>query len=258
MQGSLRILVLATAFLVLQVAQAAQAAELTIAGSTTVSSSVLDPYEEKIEKRAGVDLRVNAIGSSRGIVALSDGLADIAAISAPLADVVRKINSREPGKVDGRSLVAHEIGAASVAFIVHPSNPIKELSFEKITDILAGRIKFWSELGGPNERIEIIAEYKGGGIRTMVEKKIGEWGDVLVDDVNSVQTGPQVTYAVGVVPNAIGIVATAMVNNSVFMMRTDQVITQPMFLVTKGEPSREVAKVIEAVRQLAGGAKGGA
>lgn len=256
MGGRYRSVVGGIALLALWVAPAAQAEEIVIAGSTTVSSTVLQPYEAKVEERAGVDIRVNAIGSSRGIMALAQGNAALAAISAPLADVVRKINAKQPGSIDGRKLVAHKVGETKVAFITHPDNPVKELTLAQITDILAGRIKFWSELGGLGTRIEIITEYKGGGIRTLVEETIGKWGDVMTE-VSSVQTGPQVVFAVSRVPNALGVASAAMVDGTVHILRSDEAIVQPMYLVTRGQPDKRLSKLIEAVRNMAGGLTGG-
>ena len=230
--------------------QPATAAELTIAGSTTVAAAVLEPYEGRIERLAGTEYDMQAIGSSRGILALVEGNADIAAISAPLSDVVRKINGKRPGAVNGRELVAHKIGITKVAFVVHPSNTVKQ-----VADILAGRINYWSQVGGINMPIEIITENKGGGIRSMVEKTIGEWGDVLAKPTE-VQSGNQVIFAVSQVPTAIGIAAAAAANNSVFVLGTDKSIEQPLFLVTKGSPSRQALKLIQAATSVAGGEAG--
>lgn len=192
---------------------------------------------------AGTQYEMQAIGSSRGILALVAGSAGIAAISAPLPVVVRKINAKHPSSVNGRDLVSRQIGVTKVAFIVHPSNSVKKLTLKQVTDILAGRIKYWSEVGGINMPIEIVAENTGGGIRSMVEKAIGEWGDVLAKPTE-VQTGTQVVFAVSQVPTAIGIAAASSTNNSVFMLATDETIEQPLFLVTKGQPTRQMLKLI--------------
>lgn len=254
-----RILTAAAAILaMLAVApQQAVAADLTIAGSTTVAAAVLEPFESRIESLAGTQYEMQAIGSSRGILALIEGSADIAAISAPLANVVRKINAKRPGAINGRDLVAHKIGVTKVAFIVHPSNTVKQLTMQQVTDILAGRIRYWSEVGGINMPIEIITGNKGGGIRLMVEHTIGEWGDVLAKPTE-VQSGKQVVFAVSQVPTALGIAAAAAANNSVFVLSTDKSIEQPLFLVTKGSPSRQILKLIQAATSVAGGETGSA
>ena len=230
-------------------------ADVSISGSTTVAGSVLVPYKDKIEEIAGMSIEINAIGSSRGIRALVQGKSDLGAISAPLASVVRKINKKKPGSVDGRSLIAHPIGSNSAAFIVNQSNPVKRLSLKQITDILAGRIQFWSEVGGNSVKIEIMTTQKGGGIRSLVEKKLGKWGDVMTT-TNEVQTGPQVVFAVTQVPQALGISTAAHLNSKVYALDTDKTIRQPLFLITKGEPDARLQQVIDAVQSLTQGVEG--
>ncbi len=252
------LLALAAAVMVLgNGAQPGQAEELSVAGSTTVANAVLLPYKSQIEKRTRARLEVDAVGSGKGILALAEGRAQIAAISAPLADVVKQLNTKKPGSVDGRSLQQHDIGSTKVAFVIHPSNPVKDLSFEQITDILAGRITLWSELGGINMPIQVIAEPRGGGIRTMVEKTIGKWGDVLTE-TQTMQSASLVSFAVARMPNAIGIATHTSVDNNVFVLNSDSVIEQPLFLVTRGDPDPRQKAFIEAVRAIALGKKAGA
>ena len=170
--------------------------------------------------------------------------------------MVRKLNTKNPGSVNGRELMAHEIGAARVAFVVHPTNAVKQLTTEQVTEILSGRITSWSEVGGLNLPIEVFAEPKGGGVRTLVEKTIGKWGDVLAEPT-TVQTATQVVFAVSQVPNALGIAASAAVTSSVFTLSTDRPISQPLILVTRGEPTPRMKKLIEAARKIAGGSGAG-
>ena len=234
-----------------------QAEELSIASSTTVASAILLPYKSDIEQRTKIQLAVDAVGSGNGVLALAQGRAEVAAISAPLADVVQRLNTKKPGSVDGRSLQQHDIGSTKVAFVIHPSNPVKDLTFEQIADILAGRITLWSELGGVNMPIQVIAEPRGGGIRTMVEKTIGKWGDVLTK-TQTMQSAALVTFAVARMPNAIGIATHTSIDNSVFALKSDRVIEQPLFLVTRGAPDARMKKLIEAVRAITLGKKAGA
>lgn len=187
---------------------------------------------------------------------MSEGRSDIAAVSAPLVDVVTKVNTQSPGAVDARKLVQHDIGSTRVAFVVHPSNPVKDLSFEQVTDILAGRITFWNQLGGVNLPIELITEPEGGGIRTMVEKTIGEWGDVMIKP-RTVQSAALVPLVVSKMPNAIGLSTGTAVDNEVYELRLNRVIEQPLFLITRGEPNGRLKKLIEAVRSITLGKKAG-
>jgi len=227
---------------------AADAATVTVHGSTTVASNILTPHKGKIEQASGHSLKIVANGTGRGIADLVGGKADLAMISAPLPTVVAKANKKKPGSVDGSKLVAHQIGATRVAFAVHPSNPVKNLSLAQVGDIMAGKIKNWSEVGGPDKPIVIVSESKGGGVRSMVEKELLSGGE-LGGQVRELPNAPQVVKVVAQVPNAIGIAIDATIDSSVMALSTDGSIEQPLILVSIGQPTAEQAQVIEAARQ---------
>lgn len=150
----------------------AWAGELSIHGSTTVYSNIFKKHEATIEQKAGVQLNIIANGSGRGILDLIDGKANMAMISAPLETAINKINKKEPGRVDAKTLMGHEVASTQVAFITHASNPVKELTLAQVKDILLGKIKNWSEVGGQNKPIIVVSEDSKGGIRALVEKKV--------------------------------------------------------------------------------------
>ena len=231
--------------------------ELSVVGSTAVADAVLLPYKAQIETQARVQLEVDAVGSGKGVLALAQGRAEIAAISAPLADVVAQLNDRKRGSVDGRRLQQHDIGSTTLAFVVHPSNPVTDLSFEQLTDILAGRITRWNEVGGVNMPIEVVTSPRSGGIRTMLEKTVGKWSRVMAE-AQTMQSASLVPFAVARMPFAIGIATQTSVDSNVFVLNSDRVIEQPLFLVTRGAPTARQKAFIEAVRAIARGKKAGA
>ena len=81
----------------------------------------------------------------------------------------------------------------------------------------------------------------------MVEKEVLGGGEITAN-VRALPNAPQVVKVVGQVPQSIGIAITKTVNASVAQVTTDSSIEQPLILVTKGAPSADVAKVIEAAR----------
>lgn len=226
----------------------AQAAKVTVHGSSTVANTLMLPNQAKIEKKSGQQLTIVANGSGNGVADLLAGKAQVAMISAPLDAVIAKLNQKNPGSVDGSLLIPHLVGATRVAFVTHPSNPVKNLTKKQITDILAGRIKNWSKVGGKNAPIVIMAEQKGGGVRSMVEKALLYGGDIN-GSVKVAQGG-----AAGVVPlvakeaGALGITMDAAVEKGVKEITMDSAIQQPLILVTKGDPNKDVAKLIDAAR----------
>src|SRR5476651_2869816 len=121
--------------------QAATAAEpISLNGSTTVMNTIVMPKKAEIEKLSGQTIAIVGNGSQRGIVDLAGGKAQIAMISAPLDDEVKKLNESKPGSVDAAKLHGHQIGETRVAFAVHPSNGVKTLTDAQLADILAGKV----------------------------------------------------------------------------------------------------------------------
>ena len=134
--------------------------KLVVVGSTTML-----PLSERLattyKKDVGVDVIVQGGGSNAGIFALSSDIAQIAASS-------RKFTEKEKESFDIFP-VAHDI----LAFVVHPSNPINDLSLEQLRDILSGKITSWKELGAPFDKpIQIINASPGNGSRIAIEELV--------------------------------------------------------------------------------------
>lgn len=229
----------------------AQAQDLTISGSATVSYGLMLPHEMEIEARSGVQIEVMATGSGHGIKSLFNGSADMAMISSPLGPVVASRNAQEPGSVNGRELVVHQVGASDVAFIVHPMNPLRTLTAAQLYDILAGKIVNWSEVGGPQMPITLLAEQPGGGVRSAVEHRIAEWGDVLFGE-KQLQSVLLVRNAVARTPGGFGIAARSIIDDTVALITTGENLSQPYNIVTRGQPDSRMRAVIEAARVISG------
>ena len=226
----------------------AQAETISVHGSTTVSSTLLTPNKAKIEKKSGQRLNIVANGSGSGVKDLLSGKAQVAMISAPLDAVVAKLNQKDPGSVDGSVLVPHLVGGTTIAFVVHPSNPVKSLTMKQVTDILTGRIKNWKEVGGKNAPITVMAENKGGGARSLVEKKLLYGGDLVATVKETGGGAATVTKGVAANPNGFGVSMDAALDKTVAQVTTDKTIRQPLILVTIGDPDANVMSFINAAR----------
>lgn len=65
-----------------------------------------------------------------------------------------------------------------MAAVVHPSNPVSNVSYEQLNAILKGEIKNWKNLGGPDKPIIIIARRGNeSGVGVMVRLIIMENAD---------------------------------------------------------------------------------
>lgn len=228
----------------------ASADALRIHGSTTVFSNILQPHQQAIEHRSGHSLKVVSNGSGRGLEDLVGGRADIGMISAPLETTVRKVKKKNAG-FDDSGLMAHQIGETKVAFITHPSNPVRSLTFKQVAAILEGKITNWQELGGRPQPIVIVCEDRNGGLRTMTEKALLK-GQSIVGSAKQIPNGTQIPKVVAQIPMAFGVAAVATVDQKVREISTDDSISQPLILVTHGEPNPVQRAVIDAARAVGG------
>ena len=63
------------------------------------------------------------------------------------------------------------MGSRRVGVVVHPANPVKSLSREKLKQIYAGTINNWKALGGPNKAINLYTRDEASGTRDVFWKK---------------------------------------------------------------------------------------
>lgn len=228
----------------------AAAATIELHGSTTVAGNVFTPHGADIEKEIGATLKIVANGSGRGLTDLVAGKAEVGMISAPLDDTAAKVNAKTPGAIDASALKAVQIGTTKVAFVVHPGNSVSSLTLDQVAKILSGAITDWKDLGGTAGAITVVAESSGGGIRTLVEDELLSKSSIAAK-LKEVPNATQVGKIASQLPTAFGVASPTAAADGAKVLSTDKPIEQPLFLVTKGDPSPDVAKLIAAARKYA-------
>lgn len=126
-------------------------AGVVIRGSNTVGEELaprLIAEYKKDHPEAVFDLEFK--GTSYGVGALLVGRCDIAAASRELTP-----NEVELAKMHQIEFNDYVIGSYAVAVVVHPDNPLQDLTVEQVRDIFTGAITNWSELGGPDAPIHL-------------------------------------------------------------------------------------------------------
>jgi phosphate transport system substrate-binding protein len=137
-----------------------------------------------------------------------------------------------------------------VAFIVHPSNPVKSLTLPQLKEIFAGNIKNWKEVGGADSAIIVVTEAPAGGIPIIVEEKL-MGGVAVAQQARHVANAPQIPLIVKQLPGAIGCASVQHDLTGVVVLQTEEIIALPLFLVTKVNPNGLITKIVEAAAQVA-------
>ena len=171
-------------------------------GSTSMEK-VIGALGESFENdNSGVTFTYNPTGSGSGIKAVLEGRCDIGLSSR---------NLKDEEKADG--LTETVLAYDGIAMIVHPENPVSDLTLEQIAAIYTGEITNWNEVGGNDGEIVLIGREAGSGTRDGFESITGT-EDACKYRQELTSTGDVITTVAGN-PNAIGYASMASVNNSV-------------------------------------------
>jgi ABC-type phosphate transport system substrate-binding protein len=218
----------------------AQATNFVVQGSTTFNRRIMIPYQPAIEAASSHKLTVIPNKSSTGIQALFEKRADFAMISGPLTDEIGILGSTHP-TLDFKSLQVFPITSVRMSFAIHPSNRVRNVSTDAMKQLLLGKIVNWKELGGDDRPIRLVIVREGGGVQATVNP---------VDPIR-VQISTQVLKIVEQEPGAIGLAQLSEVIQATGTeLMLDKPVTQTLSLVTLGNPTPDMRKLIDAASHV--------
>ena len=223
--------------------QTVSAETLQIDGSTTVGP-IAEAFAEYFKGiYPDLEISVKKTGSGDGAKAISDGMCDIAAMSRFMKPAEFKTCAEK-----GIMPVAHVVAMDGICIIVHPSNPVKELTTQQVQDIYLGKIKNWRELGGANQEIVAVSRDTSSGTYECFHGLVMKKKDIA-GKVEYVNANPQAHARVSGNRGAIAYVGLGFVDSKVKALKIDGVvpskktivsgvypIARPLFLFTNGYP----------------------
>jgi phosphate transport system substrate-binding protein len=228
---------------VASVAIGAEKQSLQIDGSTTVGPIGTAFAEYFMKTYPDIQITVKATGSGDGAAALIDGRCDIAMMSRFMKPDAEFKKAVEKGVYP----VAHTIALDAVCVVVHPSNPVKELTTEQVRDIYTGKIKNWKDIGGPDLDIVAITRDTSSGTYEVFHELVMKKQD-MAGGIETVNSNPQAQARVKTTKGAIGYVGLGFVDE-VKTLKIDNVlptkqtivngtypIARPLYLFTNGYP----------------------
>jgi phosphate transport system substrate-binding protein len=235
------------------------AGNVVIKGSTTVLPIAQKAAEDFMRMNAGINISVSGGGSGNGIKAIIDGTTDIADSSRFIKEKEIKL-AMEKGVLP----VPHRVAMDCVVPVVHPANPLNDISMDRLKEIYTGKITKWKELGGKDKPIVVISRDTSSGTYEVWHKKVLNKEKVAPKALLQASNGA-VAQAVAKNKYAIGYIGIAYVNKGVKALKVDHVeasassalngtypVSRPLFMFTKGWPKGDVMSFINFVLGPAG------
>jgi phosphate transport system substrate-binding protein len=220
-------------------------ADVKVHGATTVTFGLMRPHQAEIEKLAGVQLTILPSSTSHGLADLVEAKADIAMLAEPLEDIAEVLNRKQPGFVNLADFIGKHVANAYVQFIVHPSNPVKTLTNDQLAGLFSGRIKNWSELGGANQPVLVVAEPTSSPHR-MIQEALGI---SYAPDLRVVQNANQTAIIVAQAPGAISYISTAHdlpIRSKLSVVASELKLPLQLHLAFRKDAPEQVKRVIDA------------
>lgn len=129
-----------------------------IKGSDTVLPVAQQTAERFMNQHPDARVTVTGGGTGVGISALMDNTTDIAMASRPIK-FSEKMKTKEAGQEVDEVIVAYD----ALAVVVHPSNPVKQLTRQQLEDIFRGKITNWKQVGGDDRKIVVYSRETSSG-----------------------------------------------------------------------------------------------
>lgn len=229
--------------------------KITVSGSTSVQPLAQDLADIFNENEPNVNIEIQGGGSSQGIKDVTDGISDIGTSS-------RELNADEKA-----GLTEHIIAYDGIALVVHPLNPVKNLTTEQVQKIFKGEIKNWKEVGGKDSEILVVTREEGSGTRSafeelmkLQEKKDGNTVSFIRSDALVGDGSGAIKANIASKENAIGYTSLGFVDSAVKKVSLDNVecnvenvknktyaISRPFLMLTKGDVKPETKAFLDFI-----------
>jgi phosphate transport system substrate-binding protein len=224
-----------------------QQKSVKLLGSTSIQPFAEELGREYEKQNPGRKIQVEGGGSTAGVQAVTDGLADIGTCSREL----------KPDEAPQFNQVT--IARDGVAVVVHPANPVNGLTIDQIRNIFSGKIKNWKEVGGGDAKILLVTREEGSGTREAFLHLVMGKDQIDRGALSQGSNGNVKTVVMGD-KAAIGYMSLGQVGKELKALRVDNeeathegVLTgkyklaRPFLFITKGPPNPNAQAFIDYV-----------
>jgi phosphate transport system substrate-binding protein len=231
-----------------------QAGNLNINGSTTVLPIAQKVSEAYMKVDPKVKISVSGGGSGNGIKAIIDGTTDIGDSSRFIKDEEVKAAVEK-----GTYPVPFAIAYDSIIPIVHPTNPVKNLTVDQLKAIYMGQVNNWKEVGGPDKALVIVSRDTSSGTYEVWEEKVMKKARVAPAALLQASNGA-VVQAVAKNKYAIGYIGLGYVNKNIKPLMVNGIkgsekttldgtypISRALYMFTRGWPKGDTLNFINYV-----------
>lgn len=178
-------------------------------------------------------------------------VSDVASPSAIAADL-------DAGRIDLGLVVSHNpdqfatpLGYVLFVVVVHPDNPVGELTPAQVRDAFTGRVRDWGQMGGRGGEIQVVSREANSEAAQVVEASALS-GAPASPNALVAPTWQAMREAVSQNPNALGYLPLAELEASVRRVRVDSPVRALVVAVSAHEPAGPAREFLAWAQSEAG------
>ena len=236
----------AAAFFILNQVSPCMAEEVKIGAGAAPTENVFKKIMGPMEKSIGVKVVLVSNGPSDALKDLDKGSVDAASGGVTFPDWMAMMD-KEGYQIPDKSAYKHRvIGKDVVKVLTNKDVTVKQLSKDQLKGIFCGTAKNWKEVGGPDKPIVVFLGTKIPGTQSVFQKQAMD-GSAYTKDAKEAATAEDLKAKVAATAGAVCLGPASIVDGSVNTPEIPE-IGRPITLITKGEPSPGIVKVLEYIR----------
>ena len=172
---------------------------IQIKGSDTMVNLCQAWAEAFMAQHPKVTIAVTGGGSGTGIAAFISGTCDLAASSREMTD-----KEKSKAATQGRSSREWKVALDGLAVVVHPSNPVKRLTMAQLSQLYAGEIRKWKELGGTDRAVVLLSREVNSGTHVYFKEHVLGAGKEFAPEALLMPSSQAIADEVKTNPDAVG------------------------------------------------------
>nr|WP_310550057.1 phosphate ABC transporter substrate-binding protein PstS family protein [Paenibacillus sp. YX.27] len=183
-------------------------------GSTALQPLVEQVAEKFMDDHQDVDIQVQGGGSGTGLTQVAEKQVQIGN-----SDVFAEEKLKDADADKAKALIDHQVAVVAIAAVAHKDTGVDNLTKQQLVDIFTGKITNWKDVGGADQKIQIINRPASSGTRATFEKfALGTKTEDLAGSIQEDSSGT-VKKMIGETPGAIGYLALSYLDDSVTTLK---------------------------------------